>query len=129
LWNAQRTFQYDGMIAKQLMELRALIPAEPDLKLEAGIYLLQNADPEMLKVRYAKIVAAILPPGEDPVVARKKLALLNPKLADQVFPPGSALPPRDDPAATPAHAIHAASRRPGPQCFDVAARVGCGILD
>ncbi len=96
LWNTQRTFQYDGMIAKQLMELRALIPAGPDLKLEAGIDLLQKADPEMLKQHYAKIVAAILPPGEDPVVARKKLALLNPKLADQVFPPGSALPPRDE---------------------------------
>src|SRR5215211_5086822 len=71
LWNAQRTFQYDGLVAKQLMDLRALIPAQRDLKLDAEFQPLQKADPEILKARYAKIAAAILPPGEDPMVARK----------------------------------------------------------
>jgi hypothetical protein len=96
LWSAQRKFQYDAVIAKQLTELRALIPSEPDPKLGAGIYPFQKADPELLKERYARIAAAILPAGEDLAVARKRFALLNPKLADQVFPPGSALPPRDE---------------------------------
>jgi signal transduction histidine kinase len=96
LWNAQRTFQYDGLIAKQLTELRSLIPPVPDIKSEVGLDPLQKADPQTLKERYAKIAAAILPPGEDPAAARKRLALLNPKLADRVFPPGSALPPRDE---------------------------------
>jgi signal transduction histidine kinase len=94
LWNAQRTFQYDGMIAKQLMELRSLLPAEIDIK-RPGAYPVQKIDPEILKERYAKIAAAILPPGQDLAVARKKLGLLDPKLADQIFPPGSPLPPRD----------------------------------
>ena len=70
LWNAQRTFQYDGMITKQLTEVRALIPTELNLKLGDGSYPTQKADPAMLKERYAKIVAAILPTGEDPAVAR-----------------------------------------------------------
>jgi len=96
LWDAQRQYQYDGLIAKQLTEVRALIPTELNLKLKDGIYPTQKADPAMLKERYAKIAAAILPPGEDPAVAPKKIALLNPKLADQVFPPGAALPARDE---------------------------------
>jgi signal transduction histidine kinase len=96
LWNAQRTFQYDGMRAKQLAELRRLIPAEPDPKFAADLDMLQRPDPQTLKDRYVKIAAAILPPGGDPAVARKKLALLNPKLADEAFPPDTALPARDE---------------------------------
>ena len=96
LWNEQRTFQYDSLIARQLTEVRALIPAELDLKLATGIYSVQKPDPAMLKERYAKITAALLPPGEDPAIARKRIALLNPKLADQVFPAGAAVPPRDE---------------------------------
>ena len=96
VWNAQRAFQYDSMIARQLTELRALLPAAPDRMLEAGIQLFQNTDSETLKARYAKITAALLPPGKDPAVARRQLALLNPTLIDQAFPPGSALPSPDE---------------------------------
>src|SRR5215211_7897093 len=79
LWNAQRTFQYDSMIAKQLTDLRALLPAELDPK-RPETYPVQKIDATMLKERYAKIAAALLLPGEDPTLARKKLALLDPKL-------------------------------------------------
>jgi signal transduction histidine kinase len=84
------------MTAKQLAELRALIPAGLDLKREAGLDSLQQADAQMRKERYAKIAAAILPPGQDPAVARTRLALIAPELADRAFPPGSALPTRDE---------------------------------
>jgi signal transduction histidine kinase len=94
LWNAQRTFQYDSLLARQLTEVRALIPAELNLKLAAEIYAMQKPDPALLKERYAKLSAVLMPPGEDPSVARKRVALLNPKLAEQVFPAGAALPPR-----------------------------------
>jgi signal transduction histidine kinase len=96
VWNAQRQFQYDSLLARHITEVRALIPEELNLKLEAGIYSIQKPDPALLKERYAKIIAAILPPGDDPANARKKIALLSPKLADQVFPAGAALPPRDE---------------------------------
>ncbi len=95
VWNAQRAFQYDSVIARQLTELRALIPTAPDRKLEAGIQLFQKTDPETLKARYAKIATAILPPGKDPAVVRKRLALLNPR-----WPTRSSRPARRCPRAT-----------------------------
>jgi two-component system OmpR family sensor kinase len=96
LWNAQRTFQYDGVISRQLAEVRALIPTELDLKLEAGLYATEKLDPERLKKRYAAIAAELFPPGTDPAIVPKKIALLNPGLADQIFPPRAELPPRDE---------------------------------
>jgi two-component system, OmpR family, sensor kinase len=96
LWNAQRTFQRDSLLARQLTELRTLIPEELDPKLAAGLYIAQKPDPATLKEQYATIVAELLPPGADPEIVRKRIALLDPKLADQAFPPGAALPPRDE---------------------------------
>jgi signal transduction histidine kinase len=94
LWNAQRTFQRDSLLARQLTEVRPLIPEELDLKLMAGLYSAAKPDPATLKERYAAIVAELLAPGADPASTRKKIALLDPKLADQFFPPGASLPPR-----------------------------------
>jgi signal transduction histidine kinase len=96
LWDAQRRFLYNSAIASQLTEVLALIPTDLNTKLEAGMYPAQKPDFATLKERYAKIAIAILPPGADPVAARKKIALLDPKLADLFFPPGVALPPHDE---------------------------------
>ncbi|MFL5803338.1 MAG: sensor histidine kinase [Roseiflexaceae bacterium] len=96
LWNAQRTFQRDSLLGRQLTELRTVIPEELDPKLAAGLYMAQKPDPATLKEQYATIVAELLPPGADPAVVRKRIALLDPKLADQVFPPGADLPARDE---------------------------------
>jgi hypothetical protein len=96
LWGAQRTFQFDTLVAKQVAELHGLIPEELDPKLEAGLYITEKPDPATLKMRYAKIVQALLPPGADPAVALKRIAILNPKLVDQLFPAGAALPSREE---------------------------------
>jgi heavy metal sensor kinase len=96
LWNAQRTFQRDSLLARQLTELRTIIPEELNPKLAAGLYSPQKSDPAMLKDYYATIIAELLPPGADPEAVRKKIAMLNPKLADQAFPPGAELPSRDE---------------------------------
>ncbi len=96
LWDAQRRFLYNSAITSQLTEVLALIPTDLNNKLEAGLYPTQKPDLAMLKERYTKIATTILPPGADPVAARKKIALLDPKLADLFFPPGVALPPRDE---------------------------------
>jgi two-component system, OmpR family, sensor kinase len=96
LWNAQRTFQYDGMIARQLADLRTHIPPQPELKLGVGALPSQKVDPNLLKEHYAAITTALVPPGEDPAATRDKLALLDPELADQVFPPGAPLPAPDE---------------------------------
>jgi hypothetical protein len=92
LWNAQRKFQFDTLVARQLTELRPLIPEELDPKLEAGFYAADKPDPATLKLRYAKILNDLLPSGEDPAVAFKRISVLNPKLADQLFPAGAKLP-------------------------------------
>src|SRR5262245_12395466 len=96
LWNAQRTFQRDNLLARQLTELRTIIPEELDPKLATGLYMAQKPAPATLKAFYATIVAALLAPGADPGLVRKRIAMLDPKLADQAFPPGAALPPRDE---------------------------------
>jgi signal transduction histidine kinase len=96
LWNAQRTFQYDGLVARQLAEARAIIPDELSPKLQAALFSSNNSDPAMLKEQYAKIVAKLLPAGADAASARKQLALLDPKIADQFFPPGADLPSGDE---------------------------------
>jgi signal transduction histidine kinase len=96
LWNAQRTFLYDGLVARQLAEVRAIIPEELNLKLESLLYSAEKPDPALLKEHYAKIVALLLPPGADPAVARKRIALLDPKIAEQAFPPGADLPARGE---------------------------------
>jgi two-component system, OmpR family, sensor kinase len=96
LWNAQRTFLYDGLVARQLAEARAIIPDELSPKLQAALFSSNNSDPVMLKEHYAKIVAKLLPAGADLATARKQIALLDPKLADQFFPPGAELPSRDE---------------------------------
>jgi signal transduction histidine kinase len=94
LWNTQRKFQYDALVAKQVTELRALIPSEFDPKLDAMLY--EPSDPAALEARYVSIVDVLLPPGSDSAVALKKIALLDPALADKVFPPGANLPPPDE---------------------------------
>ena len=92
LWNAQRKFQFDTLVARQVTELRGLIPEQLDPKLEAGLYAAEKPDPATLKMRYAKIMNVLLPPGEDPAVALKRIAVLNPKLVDQLFPAGTKPP-------------------------------------
>src|SRR4029453_12211125 len=92
LWNAQRKFQFDTLVARQLTELRGLMPEQLDPKLEAGLYAAEKPDLATLKMRYAKILNALLPPGEDPAVALKRIAVLNPKLAEQLVPAGAKQP-------------------------------------
>jgi two-component system OmpR family sensor kinase len=92
VWNAQRAFQYDGLLARQLTEMRGLIPEELDIKLETWLYAAEKPDPATLKMRHTRLMNALLPPGEDPAVALKRIALLNPKLVDQLFPAGADLP-------------------------------------
>jgi signal transduction histidine kinase len=96
LWNAQRTFLYDGLVARQLAEVRAVIPEELNLKLESILYSAEKPDPAILKDFYAKIMTVLLPPGADSAVAYKQIALLDPKIADQAFPPGAELPSREE---------------------------------
>src|SRR5262245_5793266 len=70
LWDAQRTFQYDSVMTRQLTELRAVIPEELNLKLESFLYSAGKPDSVDLKERYAKIMAVLFPPGTDPAVVR-----------------------------------------------------------
>jgi signal transduction histidine kinase len=87
LWNTQRTFLLDGLVARQTGEVRALIPIELNPKFQAVLSFTPPIDRAKLKELYPLIIAEIFPDGQDPAISYKKLGLLNPDIAAKLPPP------------------------------------------